>query len=52
MIPLNDVSRRPAHFPIITLSLIIVNVIVFILELINGDAFVNKWALIPRYVSW
>jgi membrane associated rhomboid family serine protease len=51
MIPLNDVSRRPAHFPIVTLSIVIVNVIVFILELINGDAFVNKWALIPQDIS-
>jgi membrane associated rhomboid family serine protease len=51
MIPLTDVSRRPTHFPIVTLSIIIVNFIVFILELINGDAFVTKWSLVPADIS-
>jgi membrane associated rhomboid family serine protease len=51
MIPLTDVSRRPTHFPIVTLSIIVINVIVFVLELINGDAFVTKWSLIPAEIS-
>lgn len=51
MIPLTDVSRRPANFPIVTLSLIVINVIVFLLELLNGDAFVAKWSVIPADVS-
>lgn len=51
MIPLSDVSRRPTNFPVITLSLIIINVIVFILELMNGDPFVAKWAMVPADVS-
>jgi membrane associated rhomboid family serine protease len=51
MIPLTDVTRRPTHFPVVTLSIIIINVIVFILELVNGDAFVAKWSLVPAEVS-
>ena len=51
MIPLTDVSRRPTHFPIVTLSIIVINFIVFMLELINGDAFVAKWSLVPSAVS-
>ncbi len=51
MIPLGDVSRRPTDFPIITLSIIMINVIVFILELTNGDAFVTAWSLVPADVS-
>lgn len=51
MIPLTDVSRRPIHFPIVTLSIIIINFIVFVFELINGDAFVAKWSLVPAEVS-
>ncbi|HEY6449097.1 MAG TPA: rhomboid family intramembrane serine protease [Candidatus Cybelea sp.] len=51
MIPLTDVSRRPIHFPIVTLSIIIINFIVFVLELINGDAFVAKWSLVPAEIS-
>ncbi len=51
VIPLADVSRRPTAFPIVTLSLIIVNVLVFVLELANGDAFVTRWSVIPADVS-
>jgi membrane associated rhomboid family serine protease len=51
MIPLTDVSRRPTSFPIATLSIIAINFVVFALELINGDAFVAKWSLVPADVS-
>jgi membrane associated rhomboid family serine protease len=51
MIPLNDVSRRPVRFPIVTALLIGVNGVVFIAELMGGDDFVNKWALIPANVT-
>ncbi len=51
MIPLTDVSRRPTNFPIVTLTIIAINAIVFVLELINGDAFVTKWSLVPADVS-
>jgi membrane associated rhomboid family serine protease len=51
VIPLSDASRRPTNFPIVTLSIIIINLAVFIAELINGDAFVEKWALIPAHVA-
>jgi membrane associated rhomboid family serine protease len=47
MIPLKDVSRRPAHFPVVTVSLIVINVIVFVLELANGDAFILRWSMVP-----
>ncbi len=51
MIPLTDVSRRPVHFPGVTLTIIIVNVIVFVLELINGDTFVAQWSMVPADIS-
>jgi len=47
MIPLGDASRRPTRFPIVTIALILVNLLVFLLELDGGDAFVLKWSLIP-----
>ena len=47
LIPLNDASRRATRFPIVTTAIIVVNVIVFLLELQNGDAFVTKWSAIP-----
>jgi membrane associated rhomboid family serine protease len=47
MIPLSDASRQPRSFPVITTAIIVANVIVFILELMGGDAFVKEWCLIP-----
>jgi len=47
VIPINDASRRPTRFPVITLAIIVLNALVFILELALGDAFVARWALIP-----
>jgi membrane associated rhomboid family serine protease len=47
MIPLRDESRRPLHLPVVTVSLVVVNTVVFILELIGGDAFVSRWSVVP-----
>ena len=47
MIPLTDASRRPAHFPIVTIGIILTNFFVFALELSGGDAFVLRWSVIP-----
>jgi rhomboid family protein len=50
MIPLTDASRRPVHFPIITICIILTNLFVFVLELTGGDAFVLRWAAIPANI--
>lgn len=50
MIPLGDASRRPIHFPIMTLTIIGVNAFVFVLELLGGDAFINYWSLVPAQI--
>jgi len=47
MIPLSDASRRPDRFSAITTSIIVLNVFVFILELMGGDEFVKQWSVIP-----
>jgi len=47
MFPLDDASRRPSRFPIVTASIIALNALVFILELTGGDAFVVRWSVIP-----
>ena len=47
MIPLGDVSRRPIHFPIVTPLIIIVNALVFVLELVGGEDFIRQWSLVP-----
>jgi membrane associated rhomboid family serine protease len=47
MIPLGDADRRPLRLPLITALIIGANVLVFLLELAGGDAFVNRWSLVP-----
>ncbi len=47
MIPLSDASRRPLRFPIVTVLLVVANGLVFLLELAGGDAFINRWSLVP-----
>jgi membrane associated rhomboid family serine protease len=50
MIPFSDASRRPLHFPIVTVLLIITNFVAFGYELSGGDAFVFKWAAVPAHI--
>jgi len=50
MIPLGDSSRRPINFPIMTLTIIAANAFVFVLELLGGDAFINRWSLVPANI--
>jgi membrane associated rhomboid family serine protease len=51
MIPLSDSDRRPLRFPVITALIIGVNAVMFILELINGQAFIIRWSLIPSEIA-
>ena len=50
MIPLSDASREPASFPVMTTAIIVANSVVFVMELIGGDAFVLKWAETPANI--
>jgi membrane associated rhomboid family serine protease len=50
MVPLGDASRRPASLPVVTAGIIVVNVVVFVLELMRGDAFVTQWAAVPAQI--
>jgi len=50
MVPLGDASRRPVRVPVVTAGIIVVNVVVFVLELMRGDAFVTQWAAVPAQI--
>ena len=47
MIPLRDASRTPARFPLVTVSLIAVNVLAFVWEVGSNDAAIFRWAVVP-----
>lgn len=51
MIPVSDASRRPLHFPVMTLLIIVANALVFLLELAGGDAFIGRWSFVPAQVA-
>lgn len=47
MIPLGEASRRPVHRPVLTPLIIVINGLVFVLELQGGQPFVTRWSVIP-----
>ncbi len=47
MLPLGDDDSTRRTFPIVTYLLIALNVVVFLLELSSGDAFINRWSFVP-----
>ena len=50
IVPLGDASRRPARVPVVTAFIIVVNILVFVLELTRGEAFVLRWSAIPAQI--
>ena len=50
MVPLSDASRRPSRVPVVTFAIIIINVLVFVLEMLNGQSFVVQWSVIPAQI--
>jgi len=47
MFPIGDDNSARRSFPIVTVALIAINVLVFLLELQSGDAFIREWSFIP-----
>jgi membrane associated rhomboid family serine protease len=47
MLPLGDDDSARRTFPIVTLGLIAVNVVIFLVELGGGDAFITQWSFVP-----
>ncbi|MDQ3007778.1 MAG: rhomboid family intramembrane serine protease, partial [Chloroflexota bacterium] len=47
MMPIGDDNSGRRLTPIVTYALIVVNVLVFLLELSGGDAFIQRWAFVP-----
>ncbi|HSK88605.1 MAG TPA: rhomboid family intramembrane serine protease [Anaerolineales bacterium] len=47
MLPIGDDNSARRITPVITYVLIAINVLVFLLELNNGEAFVQRWAFVP-----
>lgn len=50
LIPLGDATRRPVRVPVVTIIIILVNIVVFVRELMGGEAFVTQWSAIPAQI--
>jgi membrane associated rhomboid family serine protease len=48
MFPIGDDDTQRRTLPYVTYVLIAINVLVFLLELQNGDEFIQQWAFIPH----
>jgi rhomboid family protein len=48
MLPLTDETRHPLRFPAATYAIIGLNILVFLLEWLLGDPFINRYALVPN----
>jgi membrane associated rhomboid family serine protease len=51
LIPITDASRRPTHFPTVTAFIIALNALMFVAEILGGESFVTRWAVIPANIS-
>ena len=47
MIPIGDDNSGRRITPLVTYALVAINVMIFLLELSGGDAFVMRWAFVP-----
>ena len=47
MIPLRDASRTSARFPVVTVSLVVVNLLAFVWEVGSEEAAIVRWAVVP-----
>ncbi|HEX2996246.1 MAG TPA: rhomboid family intramembrane serine protease [Anaerolineales bacterium] len=47
MLPIGDDNSSRRITPVVTYVLIAINVLVFLLELNNGEAFIDRWAFVP-----
>ncbi|MFT3892037.1 MAG: rhomboid family intramembrane serine protease [Anaerolineales bacterium] len=47
MLPLGDDDSGRRSFPIVTIALIVINALFFLVELGAGDAFIERWSVVP-----
>jgi membrane associated rhomboid family serine protease len=47
MMPIGDDDSSRRTVPYVTYGLIAANILIFVLELFSGDAFIEQWAFIP-----
>jgi len=47
MFPIGDDNSSRKLFPSVTYALVALNVLVFFVELVSGDAFIETWAFVP-----
>ncbi len=52
MLPLGDENHSRRTTPVVTIALIVANVLVYLLEMAGGDAFIIRWSFIPQRFTY
>jgi len=47
MLPIGDDDSARRTVPVVTYALIVINVLFFLVELSGGDAFIQRWSVVP-----
>src|SRR5215470_8786311 len=50
MLPLGDDDSSRRTVPIVTYGLIVVNILVFLVELSSSNAFIDRWSVVPSHL--
>jgi len=48
MLPIGDDNSTRRSTPVVTYGLVILNVLFFLVELNSGEAFIERWSVVPR----
>jgi membrane associated rhomboid family serine protease len=51
MIPLGDEGAPSRGFPIVNVTIIVLNILMFLAQLMFGDQLTNGWSLIPKEIT-
>src|SRR5215204_6368827 len=47
MLPIGDDDSQRRTVPVVTYALIVLNVLFFLVELSSGEAFIDRWSVVP-----
>ena len=50
MIPIGDYAGERPRFPFVNYALILINIVVFIVELSKPETFISQWGVVPREI--
>ncbi len=50
MLPIGDDNSMRRSTPLVTYGLVLINILFFLVEINGGDAFIERWSVVPRHL--